>query len=182
MPLPVPTLPTEVPGNFMTSALYNTLGVNGLGFSLNPPVATVYQTATQSIASTTNVAITMDSSVLDTYGGHSNTTNTSRYVGQVPGYYLVYGVICFATNATGYRVATIAKNGSTSSVNGGFGIFQTTSSVSALACAQAFGLVQLNGTTDYVEIYANQNSGSPISTAVGATVQQSMLTVWWLHA
>lgn len=181
MPLPVPTLPTEVPGNFMTSALYNTLGVNGLGFTMNPPVALVYQTATQSLASATNIAITMDSSFLDTYGGHSNTTNTSRYVGQVPGYYAVYGVVAYANNTTGRRAATIGKNGSITVVNGGFGIFQALGGTD-ISCAQAFGIVQLNGSTDYVEIYGNQGSGVAVSTVVGATVQQSMLMVWWLHA
>lgn len=181
MVLAVPTLPTEVPGNFMTSALYNTLGINGLGFSLNPPVATVYQTVTQALATSTNVAVTFDSSFLDTYGGHSNTTNTSRYVGQVPGYYLIYGIVCFANNTTGRRVVTIGKNGSITAVNGGFGCFQAVGG-SDLSCSQALGLVQLNGSTDYIELYANHDAGVTINTAVAATVQQSMMTAWWLHA
>lgn len=176
--LPVPTLPNEVPGNFIASAVFNTVGLNGLGFSLSPPVATLYQATIQSLTSSSNAAITLDAESIDTYGGHNTVTNNSRYVGQVPGYYAIYGVVCFASNATGIRAITIAKNGSLTSVPGGFGIFSATSGV---ACAQAFGVIQLNGTTDYLEIYADQNSGGTISTSVAAVTQQSMMTIWWLH-
>jgi hypothetical protein len=182
MPLPVPVLPTEVPGNFMTSALQNTLGVNGLGFSLAVPVAYLYQGTTQSVASATNVAITLDSTNYDPYNGHSNVTNNSRYTAQQPGYYAVYGVACYANNTTGRRVATVGKNGSIATQPGAFGIFAALGGTD-LSCAQCFGLVQMNGSTDYVEIYANQGSGVAISTAVAASSsQQSMMFVWWLHS
>jgi hypothetical protein len=180
--LPVPVIGTEIPGNFVTSASYNVLGNAGLEFALNVPIATLYQNTTQSLTSSANTAITLDGESLDTYGGHSTSTNNSRYTAQVPGYYLVYGVVVFATNATGWRACTIAKNGSASAVPGAFGIYQTTSSALALSAAPALGIIQMNGTTDYVEIYADQNSGGPLATAVAATIQQSCMSVWWMHA
>lgn len=182
MPLPVPTLATVVPGGYITSAGENAVGPAGLGFALNVPIATLYQNTTQSLTTSTNTAISLDGESLDTYGGHSTSTNNSRYTAQVPGYYLVYGVIVFAANATGWRACTIAKNGSTSAVPGAFGIYQATSSSLALSAAPALGIIQMNGTTDYVEIYGDQNTGGNLSTAVAATIQQSCMSVWWMHS
>ena len=181
--LPVPTIATEAPGDFVTSASYNALGNSGLAFALNVPIATLYQNTIQSLGTSANTAITLDGESLDTYGGHSTSTNNSRYTAQVPGYYMVFGVITFAYNSGGgWRVCTIAKNGSVTSVPGGFGIYQATGTTNALSFAHSVAIVQMNGTGDYVEIYADQNSGVAINTAVAATIQQSAMTVWWMHA
>ena len=77
MPLPVPTLATVVPGGFITSAGENAVGPAGLGFSLNVPVAVLYQAVSQSIPTGgSGAAITFDSESLDSYGGHSTSTNS----------------------------------------------------------------------------------------------------------
>lgn len=178
--LPVPTLPNEVPGNFMTSSLINAIGLTGLGFTLNVPLAVLYQATTQSIASGgSGTALTFDSESADTYSGHSTTTNSSRYTGQVPGYYLVYGIAVFGPSATGYRAATIGKNGSQTVLPGAFGVSAPITGINA--AATALSVVQMNGTTDYVEIYAQQNSGGSLATPVTSD-QQSAMTVWWLHS
>ena len=78
--LPVPIPAAEVPGNFITGALWNANVFNGLTFLLNPPLFAGYQTTGQSIPSGQSpVAITMDTETIDTYGGHSTTTNASRF-------------------------------------------------------------------------------------------------------
>ncbi len=180
--LPVPTFATEVPGDLSTSALYNAVGSAGVGFTIAVPIASLYQTVTQSLATNTNIAITFDSESADTYGGHSTTSNTSRYVAQIAGYYAIIGTICYASNATGWRNCTIAKNGSLAAVNGGWGVAQATSSTGALSGVTAVGVVYMNGSGDYVEIYGDQNSGSTVATAVGATIQQCSMTLWWMHS
>jgi hypothetical protein len=77
----IPTLVSQAPGNPITSALWNGTVVGGLQAAQNPVLFKGYATTTQSIASATggtNV-ILLDSEDFDTDGGHSTTTNTSRW-------------------------------------------------------------------------------------------------------
>jgi hypothetical protein len=173
--LPVPVLPTEVPGNYMTSSLINTIGVSGLGFSLAVPVASLYQITSQSITNTTATAVNMDGENSDTYGGHSVTTNTSRYVAQVPGYYFCVATVLYGNNTTGVRIAYVYKNGAL--IDGSFG---STPGGNLYASATALAVPYLNGSSDYVEAWTYQTSGSNISTSSGSG-QASSLTVYWLH-
>ena len=175
--LPVPVLPTEVPGGYITSSVFNTVGVAGLGFALNVPVFSGYQAASQSVTNTTPTAVTLDSENADTYGGHSTSTNPSRYIGQAPGYYACVGTSVFASNSVGGRISFIYKNGVI--VPGAFGSVGAASNL--YAGATAFGIPYLNGTTDYVELWTYQSSGSGISTTVTGG-QSSSLLIWWLHA
>lgn len=171
--LPVPTLPNEVPGNFIASAVFNTVGLNGLGFMLNPPCAILQQATAQSVANTTATAVTFDAETLDTYGGHSITTNTSRYVAQVPGYYLVIGGVSYATNAAGNRLAQLEKNGTTFAQQ----VFFTPTTANG-ASVQVSGVCYLNGTGDYVETWTYQTSGGALSTSAGS----SSMSVLWIHS
>jgi hypothetical protein len=175
--LPVPVPRTFGVQEYETAAYLNAVR-DALNFLLNPPVCRVYQATTQSCANATNVAITYDASTVDTYGGHSNSTNNSRYVAQVPGWYLPGGVI--AINATSTTLTTwgyLAKNGSQAtpilfapSPLGG------NNRVWFVAAEEIF----LN-TGDYVEIYVNQNDGSAKSTVASAT-QFSTMFIQWEHA
>jgi hypothetical protein len=172
--LPVPTLATEIPGNFIASALWNALGPSGLGFSLAVPVASLYQITAQSIPSATATAVNMDGENSDTYGGHSVVTNTSRYVGQVPGYYLTIATVLYGSNTTGVRIAYVYRNGAL--IDGSFGA----SAGSTYSSATAIAVPYLNGSTDYVEAWTYQTSGGALSTNTSAG-QASSLTVYWLH-
>jgi hypothetical protein len=173
--LPVPTIATAVPGGYVLSSLYNALGNSGLYFSLNVPLAILYQATTQSIPSGGGgTALTMDSEIADTYGGHSTSTNTSRYVGQVPGYYLVIGTAALAPNATGNRLVEIEKNGSI--ITSGISVGLAPGSANGTTI-QSSVVVYLNGTTDYVEAYAYQTSGSAL-----ATSSNTGMTVIWIHS
>ena len=172
--LPVPVLPNEVPGNFMTSSLINTIGLNGLGFALAPPAAILQQATAQSISTgLTLVAVTYDSESLDTYGGHSVTTNTSRYTGQVAGYYLVIASVSYATNATGNRLIQIEKN---ATAVGAQVVFQSPTTSNG-GTVQVAAIVQLNGSSDYVEAYTVQTSGSTLAT----TPSNTSMYVLWVH-
>jgi hypothetical protein len=172
--LPVPTWAQVVPGQFDTSALFNTVSNNG-NFLSNPPLFAGYQSAAQSVANSTLVAIGMDSSVVDSYGGHSNVTNNSRYTAVVAGYYFVIAQVGYAANASGNRLIEMHKNGgSTLNLGQGVGLAPTTSNNSA---NQVSALVQLN-VGDYIEAYTYQTSGGALNTVPA----QSGMTVLWLHA
>ena len=172
--LPVPVPASEQAGNLITGALWNANVYNGLTYLLNPPAAMLYQGTAQSLPGNSATAIQFDSEALDSYGGHSTTSNTSRYVAQVAGYYFVFGVVTWATNTTGIRVAQIAKNGT--AVNGIYAAFSNTT---FNASAVAAGIVQLN-TNDYVELQGNQNSGGSLSTVTGNNC--SAMNIWFMHA
>lgn len=183
----VPSIATEVPGNFITSALWTAQvgalmqwligsGSNGL------PMFFGYQATAQAVASgTTGAAITIDTEVIDTDGGHSTVTNASRYTCQVAGYYLVWGSVSWVTNATEERITYYQKNGST--IPGG-------SSVQANPVTSAHATV-IPGTImilpmavgDYFEVWGSQVSGGSLNTQadVSAGKNSTMLCVW-IHA
>jgi hypothetical protein len=178
--LPVPVPAQESPGNLITGALWNAQVFNGLTFTLNPPCFAGTQTSVQSVANSTTTVITLDTTTVDTYGGHSNTVNPGRYVAQVPGWYLVAGVVNWATNATNGRATWLRLNGS--NLPGGFGMSQGSAGAgSNFTTSSALAVVQMNGTGDYVDMACAQYSGGSLSTS-STTGQTSALTVVWLHA
>lgn len=164
-------------GDIGSASLLNAQLYNGLTFLLNPPVFFGYQNTVQSLG-TSDTAVSIDQTVFDTYSGHSNTTNNSRYVGPVPGYYLVSGCVAFSANTTGARQAKVKKNGA--NIQGGSA--QVGASGSGLTTVTSpVVYVYLNGTTDYVEIYAWQSSGSALNSSINPD-QACSMSVRWVHA
>lgn len=151
----VPVMATEVPGNFVTGALWNAQ-VGGLGnFALNVPRFRGYQTAAQSILDNTWVSLLIDTEEFDTEGGHSITTNTSRYTCQVAGTYLVSGAVGFVTNTTGNRAVRLALNGS--AIHGTFVKTLPAAGGSSGLTTVGYAVMAVG---DYVEVQGNQNSGT----------------------
>jgi hypothetical protein len=170
--LPIPVPASITPGNFETAALWNANVYNGLSFLIGQPVFIGWQFTSQSVTSATWTSINMDSTTADSYGGHSNSVNPSRYTPSVPGKYLVIASTTWNSNATSSRRARVALNGaqvgaiaSTLAEPSG-----NTTGVSAMAIAVC------NGTTDYIECQGQQNSGAALSTSGSG----SYLYVFWL--
>lgn len=174
--LPVPTPASEVPGNFITGALWNANVYNGLTFLLNRPLFQGYQSTNLAIASSTAVAVPLDTETVDTYGGHSTTSNTSRYTAQVTGTYLVWGgaSVNGATSQT-YLAGFIGKNGT--EVAGSRGMVPANSSHTYTVPTVAVPVVMAVG--DYVELYVIADGTSP--STHGSSTQASSLTVVWCH-
>lgn len=82
-------------------------------------------------------------------GGFYN-TSLSRYLPQVPGWYQ-FNVSSRNDDATGFVFIRLYLNGATV-----FGI----GSVSDLNYLTCSGTIYLNGTTDYVEVFVRQSSGT----------------------
>lgn len=174
--LPVPVPRTFAVAEVETGAYLNSLR-DALNFLVNVPIAYVTQSATQTLTTSTWTAITYDQTVVDTYGGHSNSTNNSRYTAQVAGWYIVFGSACYAVNTTGQRGAAIAKNGTR--VQGAAGFAQATSALSTATPSPPTIVYLAAG--DYVEIQAYQSSGGNLATVSGSDLDSSM-TVAWLHS
>lgn len=170
----VPSPPTEAPGNFNTAALFNAQVRDLNNFALAVPVFSGYQASSQAISNSTWTSITIDTERLDSDGGHSTVTNTSRYTATVPGLYLVFGTVAWAASGTGYRRTAVALNGSRP--QGSAAGFDQAQVVQAGTFAMA--LITMNGVGDYVELQGQQNSGGALSTAASSDFSASFGVVW----
>lgn len=141
--------------------------------TLNRPLVRLIQQAAQSIATTTDTALTFGagSEDIDTHGFHDTSTNNTRITPTVAGYYQLYGVVWWgnADNITSYH-AGIGKNGSVAARQ------RTLMPATLLPAAttrsiNAAAILSANGTTDYFELFGQQNRATPasLSTNVGGT-------------
>lgn len=172
--LPVPTLASEVANNLFTAALARAGIYNTGTFLLNPPLFVGTQTSSQSVNTGAWTTIGLNTSQVDTYGGHSNSTNNTRYTAQVPGVYAVCGVAAWATNATGVRGARLHVNGS---VVQGAAQMTIPSSGSGTALLTPVRTVRL-AAGDYVEVAGWQSSGAPLSTITASDVASALWVCW----
>lgn len=168
----IPSLAQQQPGNYNTSALENNIRY-AISYFAGVPVFAGYQASTQSVGAGSYASFTIDTELIDTDGGHSTVTNTSRYVAQVPGTYLVIGSSGWGASNTGYRRTRIALNGN--AVRGATGFDQNQIVTSA---GLAVSIVTMNGTTDYVEVQGAQNSGGTLSTFSSADFCPTLTVLW----
>jgi hypothetical protein len=128
-------------------------GVAGTG-----PAFSAYCSTAQVIPNATGTKIAINTEIFDTNSNFDNVTNY-RFTPTVAGYYQVCGGVYYSFSS-GASQAWIYKNGvlifasvAPSSVNG--------------FLAPVSGLVYMNGSTDYLELYTYQNSGGNQSLIAG---------------
>ena len=161
-------------GQLVTAALMNS-NLQQLGaFVLAPPLAQMVQNTASSIANgATWTPVLFDTNVLDSDSGHSTTSNTSRYVIQVAGTYLVMGCVCFTANATGSRGVQASKNGT-----GLQGSTATAQAVSGLTLVfPTVPILVPCAAGDYLEIRGQQFSGGALNTYADPNFASSMLVL-----
>ena len=171
----IPTLTAPTVSNYTTGAWWNANVRDMLTYGLNPPIMVCTQTVTQSVNNNAWTALGLDTEQADTYGGHSTTTNTSRYTAQAAGWYTVCGVSVWAANATGVRGARIHVNGSV--VQGSTGLIATATTGSFTGIATPVRAVQL-AVGDYVEVAGYQSSGGALSTGVASDLASALFVAW----
>jgi hypothetical protein len=123
-------------------------------------VCVVYRSGTQNVTTATPVAATFNSEISDFYGMHDNTTNNSRITFDRVGWWNVRGHAFFQANATGYRYAWLKVNGT--DVEGSAMRTLTPGSTGGISCV-AERLILVTATTDYVELWVDQNSGATLT-------------------
>lgn len=176
MTYPVPNPPTRAAGTPLNAGVYEDDVTEGVQFLANVPVFVGVQSSVQSTSTGGWTVMTFDTETVDTYGGHSNSVNNSRYTAQRAGYYRVTGTASFATNSTGSRGCRISKNGSVVTGSGQLVGAGTLNAVVACAATLVFLAVG-----DYVELSAGQNSGGSLSTNNSGESACTM-TLEWMHA
>ena len=117
----------------------------------NMPAFSAYQSSSQSLTNTSATKIQFQTELFDTANAFDSTTNY-RFQPQVAGYYQIGAAFAYASAVNSETYIALYKNGS---------VYQYGNDISATVYViQGNWLVYLNGTTDYVEIYAAQYSGS----------------------
>jgi len=144
----------------------------------------IYQNAagTQTISNLTPVAVTFNAEVIDPQNMHSTVTNISRVTPVTAGRYRLTGGVCVPAAGTGSVISQFRKNGA---VVLGSATYQekalyTSSFIALTAVCQATLIA--NGSTDYFEMWTNQNSGGSIATFSNATDQHSFMIVEYIGA
>jgi len=145
---------TYLPMSFYTNntlAMQITTAGNILVASTAAPAFSAYQGSAQTLSASTTTKITFDTEEFDTNSNFAS----SRFTPTVTGYYQVTGGI--QVNATVCVISLfLYKNGSLYK-------FLVTSNTSNLSGAYGTSLVYLNGSTDYVVIYASVSVGQALN-------------------
>lgn len=170
----VPATRTWVAGEVVTDTHFNTNIRDVLNFLLARPIFKGYQTVSQNVATATFTAVTLDSEMVDSAGGHSTVSNTSRYTGVYAGWYDKGGGAAFAANATGRRLARTTVNGAV--VNGSAS--GTPAGASIIPFAYRADRVFLN-VGDILEDLVFQDSGGTLATFVTNAEYYSSMTLTW---
>ena len=120
------------------------------GVMVDGPAFSVYCATAQSIPNGTMTKVQLNTELFDTNSNFDPTTNY-RFTPTVAGYYQVVGGVYYSFSSGSVQVA-IWKNGGQ--------IFVTVANSSTNGVlTPVSGLVYMNGTTDYLELYTLQASG-----------------------
>lgn len=158
----VPVPRTWTVGELLTAAKMNTDVRDGLNFLLAPPLAALTKNANQAYTSGSFTGITWPTENVDRDGGHSTSTNTNRYTAQTAGYYTMHVFANWTLeSASGYRRVLFRTNGTT------FGHQDSRPGLATVNMSHLSGIAFLS-VGDYVEVMADQNSGTTISVANGS--------------
>lgn len=144
----------------ITQAKFSTnVAGNGAAFS-------AYQSSGQSLSAGTNTKITFTTEVFDT----GNCFASSRFTPTVAGYYQFNCAVRSDAGTVNALHVKLSKNGSVEFAAGSF----TNSALGAFE-SSCSGLTYLNGTTDFVEVYAYSGTTMTLSTGTSATYFQGFM-------
>ena len=175
----VPSEMTAVAGSILTAAQWNSNVRDAVNFLITPPLFIGYQTVTQSIANAAFVPVLFDTEIIDSDGGHSTATNTSRYTAQTPGYYQPGGGPSLVANSTGVRWTRWAVNG-TPVIGSQFSATAVQGQPHELPM-RSFPIYLNVG--DYLEMFVQQTSGAALGTDTtpGTPNVYSLFSCLWIR-
>jgi hypothetical protein len=161
--MPYTSPATVVTATTITSAWGNSVKA-ATDYLANPPACRVFTTATTAFVTGTWGAVPFDSESWDTAAMHSTITNTSRITVPAAGLYIVEGVICFAGNATGLRLAGLRVNSSATNPPN-WGSHYANNVGAAFPPHVPISATIKMAANDYVELVAWQSSGGNLNLA-----------------
>jgi hypothetical protein len=154
------TLPAST-GTVLTSVS----PASDLPSSIKGPAFSAYLASNQNLTASTFTKVTINTEEFDTNSNFDSTTNY-RFTPTVAGYYQVNGTVNFNSTANNptVTITVLYKNGSL--YKQAIGASATSATCPIVSC-----LVYLNGTTDYIELYAWYSGGSGTVYATGGAQQ-----------
>lgn len=178
MTLAPPVPYTATTGNFLTASLWNAQVRDASAFFAGVPVFSGSQSVAQTInGSNAWTPLLIDTEAVDNYGGHSTSSNTSRYTVQLAGTYQIFGSVAWVASATGDRRIQITQNGN--SAPGSANSFDPSQVVLAAQQTMAFATAAVG---DYFEIQVAHTAGATLGTNAGsgasAMFTSSMRVLW----
>jgi hypothetical protein len=134
----------------------STGGTGTVMVSGNMPAFSANTVTAQSFSSSTFTKVQYNVETFDTNSNYDNATNY-RFTPTVAGYYQINGNVSFAGSAIGYVQIAIYKNNG--QLISGSGI---PNNMTIGGMVMVSSIIYMNGSTDFVEIYAWQSSGGAL--------------------
>ena len=119
----------------------------------NGPAFSAWQSSAQTLTSNVLTKILYQSELWDTNSNYD--TSTSRFTPTVAGYYQINAAVCTGASSS-QQLLAIYKNGA---------LYQR-NDIPSININQISSIVSLNGSTDYIEIYASFGTGQITSANV----------------
>lgn len=113
MPYSDPNLTHNPSTGAVAPASWGDVVRDDLEFLIDPPTCSVFNSAAQSVADNTSVALTANSENFDNDTMHSTVTNTSRIAATTAGRYAVNAAVANAANGVGRRALDLRVDGTT---------------------------------------------------------------------
>lgn len=164
--LPVPS--TYASGLLQTSELTGDV-TNAIAWLLRPPffIGSQQPTTAQTISNNSDVAINMDTELIDSVNGHRINSNQNTYYGMIPGWYLCEASCGLNyTGGTGYMTAGVGGSVGGSAITNrlgdiianftGFPSVSTSSHLIQMKNTGTFG----SASNDFVQLIVRQTTGS----------------------
>jgi hypothetical protein len=144
-------------GEVLSAGTLNTYVKDNLLFLYRRPAVTVSNSANISIPNASDTALTFNTEQFDVDNMHSTSSNTGRITINTAGLYYFWTQLEWASNSAGQRsvwvwykgVTTIARNDA--------------SPVGSSGHSMGCGRTALFAAGDYIETFANQNSGGALN-------------------
>ena len=148
-------------------AVFNKELRDNIEFLLNPPMCKLRKEGVQSFVDSTWTAIVWDYDEVDTDNMHSLIANSNRITPKTQGWYIgstgmTWKQLNTANDTSGRRLVAVQKNAGSYIVrmdSRASGVQNRDRHNKAIPFA-----VSMNGTTDYIEVLAYQDSGSTMTT------------------
>lgn len=139
------------------------------GVAGNGPAFSAYASAGQAVTGNVSTKVQINTEEYDTASAYDKDTNY-RFQPAIAGYYQINGGIACNATAAGYFLCQLYKNGSKVKDGSNF-------PVSAVYGPQSVtsALIYLNGSTDYVELYAQSSASMTLATGAISTYFQGAL-------
>lgn len=131
------------------------------------PIVRLVQSVVQSIPDNVGTALTFTTEDEDSYNFHDPVTNNTRITPSIAGWYTFRGTYFSATLTTPVLLACYMRKNGATIPPGNRSLYQAAVVSPSVNCS---ALISMNGTTDYVEFVALQDSAGAVNTAISAYI------------